>query len=357
MRTRKLRLERPDLGLKIEQRYRGEKDVRSKTRLLCVKLAAEGGSSAEQIAEICGCSRASVFEWMKAFRSGGFEALLERGKPGPRNGERRGLPEQASRELDEGVLGGRWASAEAARQWLRRDHGIKRPYVTVWQWIKKAGGVLRVPRPRHPGHDEAAARAFKSELGFRLEALGLARGTRVKVWIMDEARFGLHTQTRRVWISKGRRPVVERQTRYEWDYLYGALEVVEGRAEFLHLPTVNLECNELFLQHLRDSDPAAEHVVLADQAGFHLRAGDPRLPAGVHILPLPAYSPELNPCEQLWDVLKDTEGFANGLFKTIDDLRQSLVPGLRRYWEDAKLVLSLIGRPWLHDQANTTAKT
>ena len=37
---------------------------------------------------------------------------------------------------------------------------------------------------------------------------------------------------RRVWISKGVRPEVRRQTRHEWDYLYGALEVVEGHAEF-----------------------------------------------------------------------------------------------------------------------------
>src|SRR3990167_8105 len=116
MRTIKLKLGRPDLGLKIEQRYRREKDARSKTRLLCVKLAAEGSSSAEQIAGICGCSRASVFEWMKVFRSGGFQALLERDKPGPRSGERRGLSEKASRELDEGVDSGRWASAESARQ-------------------------------------------------------------------------------------------------------------------------------------------------------------------------------------------------------------------------------------------------
>jgi hypothetical protein len=254
------------------------------------------------------------------------------------------------------VEGGRWATAEAARQWLEREHGIKRPYVTVWQWLKKLGGVLRVPRPRHPGANPQAAEAFKRELGGRLAALGLPTGSRVRVWVMDEARFGLHTETRRVWITKGVRPSVRRQTRYEWDYLYGALEVVEGRAEFLHLPTVDLECNRLFLDHLRASDPQARHVVIADQAGFHLRAGDPRLPQGVHILSLPPYSPELNPCEQLWDVLKDTEGFANGLFETIDRLRSALWPGLQRFWEDSSRVLSLIGRPWLHAQANASAK-
>ena len=173
---------------------------------------------------------------------------------------------------------------------------------------------------------------------------------------MDEARFGLHTETRKVWITKGTRPVVRRQTRYEWDYLYGALDVVGGAAEFLHLPTVDLECNALFLEHLSQSDPGAEHVVIADQAGFHLKPQDPRLPAGVHILPLPPYSPELNPCEQLWDVLKDTEGFANALFDSIEKLRAALLPGLRRFWEDAAAVLSLVGRPWLHDQANAIVK-
>jgi transposase len=351
-----LKLGRPDLADQIDQRYRRERESKSKTRLLCVKLAAGGEHTGQEIADLCGVSRASVFEWVKAFRDGGFERLLERERPGPRGAALRGVSPEATRQLREGVASGRWASAEAARQWLERAHGVRRPYVTVWQWLKKFGGVLRVPRPRHPGQDPQAAEAFKSELGERLRALGLAAGSRVRVWVMDEARFGLHTETRRVWITRGVRPVVRRQTRYEWDYLYGALDVVGGRAEFLHLPTVNLECNRLFLAHLRASDPQAQHVVIADQAGFHLRPKDPRLPEGVHLVPLPAYSPELNPCEQLWDVLKDTEGFANGLFGSIARLREALLPGLRRFWEDSSRVLSLVGRPWLHDQANASAR-
>jgi transposase len=357
MRTRQIKLGRPELSAQLEKRSRQEKDVRSKARLLCVKLAAQGEHSAAQIAQICGGSRASVFEWIRQFRQGGLEKLLARDRPGPARGEMRGLPEAVRRQLQQGVQSGRWATAEAARQWLRREHGIKKPYVTVWQWLKKAGGVLRVPRPRHPGHDAAAATAFQEQLGEKLEALALAPGSRVKVWVMDEARFGLPTETRRVWITKGMRPIVRRQTRYEWDYLYGALEVVEGQAEFLHLPTVNLDCNRLFLEHLQASDPQAEHIVIADQAGFHLRPGDARLPEHIHIVSLPPYSPELNPCEQLWDVLKDTEGFANGLFASIAKLRTALLPGLRRYWENAALVLSLVGRPWLHDQANASAKS
>lgn len=353
---RSLKLERADLAVKIPLKYRQEKDVRNKTRLLAMRLTAEGKMSAAEIAKICGCSRSTLFVWLKAFRSGGFEALSERGRPGPSDGERRGITKKVSSQLDEGISSGRWSSAQAARQWLWREHKIKKTYKRVWKWIKKAGGVLRVPRPRHPGQNEEAVLAFKNELGSRLEALSLPAGSRVKIWVMDEARFGLHTEVRKVWIKKGTRPIIPRQTRYEWDYLYGALEVVQGEAEFLHLPTVNLECNKLFLEHLKNSDPEAQHIVIADQAGFHLKEGDERLPQGVHILSLPPYSPELNPCEQLWDILKDTEGFANGLFKSIKALRDALTPGLQRYWEDPNLVLSLIGRPWLHLQANSLSK-
>ena len=39
--------------------------------------------------------------------------------------------------------------------------------------------------------------------------------------MMDEARFGLPTDLRRVWTRRGQRPVVARQIKYERDSLYG----------------------------------------------------------------------------------------------------------------------------------------
>jgi len=72
-------------------------------------------------------------------------------------------------------------------------------------------------------------------------------------------------------------------------------------------------------------DPETIPVLVRDQAGFaslrsplrgslrlavslrsaHLRDGDPRLPELVRIVDLSPYSPELNPCEQMWDIVKD----------------------------------------------------
>jgi hypothetical protein len=195
-----------------------------------------------------------------------------------------------------------FANAQQARRWLKKAHGIDRPYASVWNWLKKCGGVLRVPRPSHSKKKPGAEQEFKEALGVKLEALGLEPGSRVKVWIMDEARFGLHTALRRVWTVRGKRPVVSRQIKYQWDYLYGALSLIGGEAHFAHVPGVGLDWDESYLRDLVATAPEVTHVLVRDQAGFHLRDGDPRLPAQVRVIDLPPYCPELNPCEQLWDI-------------------------------------------------------
>lgn len=49
-------------------------------------------------------------------------------------------------------------------------------------------------------------------------------------------------------------------------------------------PIVDLECDALFIELFRSTGPDARHVVIADQEGFHLRRGDPRIREGLHIL-------------------------------------------------------------------------
>ena len=94
---------------------------------------------------------------------------------------------------------------------------------------------------------------------------------------------------RRVWVPKGACQVAERQTKYEWNYFFGSLEVTEGHAHFAHLQTMNLNCDPLYLEELAASDPDALHVVIRDNARFQLRDGDARLPAArVRILPTAA---------------------------------------------------------------------
>jgi transposase len=350
-----LKLGSPRVAAIIDARYAAEPDGWRKRRLLAVKLAAKGEHTSAEVAELCGINRTYLFVWLKRVREDGLEALLEREKPGPREGTRYGVQPKVMAALAEALASHRFASAEQARRWLKKEHGVERCYGTVWGWLKKAKGVLRVPRPTHSRKSPGAAEAFKSAVAEKLEALGIEAGSRVKVWFMDEARFGLHTELRRVWTVRGLRPEVARQIKYQWDYLYGALGAISGEAHFAHLPGVSLEWDQSYLRDLCATDAEAIHVLVRDQAGFHLRDGDARLPARVRIIDLPPYSPELNPCEWLWDVVKDE--LCNRIHANIAALRRALRPVLRRYWEDTSSVLHLIGRDWFLAELNATQKS
>jgi transposase len=351
----KIKLGRPEVAEIIDARHAREPEGWRKTRLLAVKLAARGEMTSAQIADLCGIARGHLFVWMKIVREQGLEALLERAKPGPKEGTCRGIKPEVMAQLKGKLETHEFATVEQARRWLKKVHRVERPYASVWNWLKKFGGVLRVPRPSHSKKEPQAEQTFQEELCAKLEALGLESGSQVKVWVMDEARFGLHTELRRVWTLRGRRPVVTRQIKYQWDYLYGALSVVGGEAHFAHVPGVSLQWDQSYLRDLALTAPEAVHVLLRDQAGFHLRDGDARLPGNVRIVDLPPYCPELNPCEQLWDILKDD--IANQVFPRIAQLRAGMRATLRRYWENASLVLRLIGRPWMQVQLNASLKT
>ena len=130
---------------------------------------------------------------------------------------------------------------------------------------------------------------------------------------------------------------------------------VDGKndAQFLCLPRVDLGMDRMFLEHLAASDPAAEHVVIRDQAGFHLNPELHKMPARIQVLPLPPYSPELNPVEAIGDLIKDRIG--NMLYKTLEALEQAIGEELRPLWENAERVRTLVSHPWLIEQVNATA--
>jgi transposase len=121
---------------------------------------------------------------------------------------------------------------------------------------------------------------------------------------MDEARFGQQGTLTRVWAKRGTRPTAVKQTRYEWVYLYAAVEPATGHSVALQAPYINTGTMNVFLQMLSAELGRADHAVLImDQAGWH-KAKKLVVPENITVLYLPPYSPELNPVERLWAYLR-----------------------------------------------------
>jgi hypothetical protein len=137
---------------------------------------------------------------------------------------------------------------------------------------------------------------------------------------MDEHRVGLKPILRRSWAPRGPRPHAVVRPRYPWEDVYGFVQPETGATEWRLLPTVNIAVFNLALAHFAQALGAGpdKHVLLVlDQAGWH-QSPQVVVPPGLHLVPLPPYSPELQPAEHLWPLTN--EPLANRHFAALADL-------------------------------------
>ena len=317
-------------------------------RLTALKMGFLGETSLEFISESIGVSASTVSRWFATFRRDGLEAVLSRGYG---IGRPSGLDEEIEAYLRNGLKNTRWNTAEQAREELQRHFGRPFNYKTVWLWLKKCAGVLRVPRPVHEKRDSSKAEAFKRNFLGILKDVPISGKKPVKLWFADESRYGLLPNLRRVWTLKGLRPHKRWQSKYQWSYCYGALDPIDGETVFVQTPSVNMEWTEVFLKEIKAQYVDYEHIVVWDGAGFHPKdSSHERVPKEIHIVRLPPYSPELNPIEKLWDLIQDQ--IANKLWPTIERLDQVVGLHLQDWWECPEKVLSLFGKGWIRLSAN-----
>jgi hypothetical protein len=146
----------------------------------------------------------------------------------------------------------------------------------------------------------------------------------VEVWAFDEHRAGLKPVIRRIWAKRGQRPVAVAHPRYKWLYLYAFVHPTSGAVEWFSGSTVDAALFSAVLARFAAAVGAGskKHVLLVlDGAGWHVSAGLV-VPEGIRLVFLPPYSPELQPAEHLWPLVK--EAIANRYFATLADLGRAL---------------------------------
>src|SRR4051794_16493048 len=83
--------------------------------------------------------------------------------------------------------------------------------------------------------------------------------------------------------------------------------------------------------------------VVLDGSGSH-RGAKVAWPEGIVPIPLPPYSPELNPAEQIFRHLR--KRLANVAFATIEELKDALTRALQRLWDHPKVIIRMTNYPW-----------
>ena len=111
------------------------------------------------------------------------------------------------------------------------------------------------------------------------------------------------------------------QWQFEAFYLYGAVEPLTGESFFLEFSHLDRVCFQAFLNEFSKTYANSLNILQLDNASPHL-AKPLMLPENIILLFQPAYSPDVNPIERVWQSLKDKLSWLT--VATLDELRKEL---------------------------------
>lgn len=328
---------------------RVEKDAAQSKRLRIVILAL-GGWTAPAIAMSVGLTRRVCQRWVYRYNEFGLEGLSDR-----RGRELRPTltPEQAVQVCERLEAGPKPEDQVCSlrgvdvQRILAEEFGVLRCLAAVYHLLHKLGYSYLAPRPRHRLSNPAAQEQFKLELPSRLQAIREKHADKqVRVYFQDESRFGQQGTTTKLWARRGSRPTTVRQTEFKYLWVLGAVCPETGHADGLLSPHLNTKIINIFLEQFSQTLPADEHAAMIwDRAGFHT-SGDLKVPANVTLIQLPAYSPELNPIENLWHYLK-SHFWSNRAYANHSELEKAAIEAWQIAVLDPDLMKTVCAAPYV----------
>ncbi|MEO9189677.1 MAG: IS630 family transposase [Acetobacteraceae bacterium] len=324
---------------------------RQSCRLLAIAMVLEGASRADEAAA-GGMDRHTLRDWVHRYNAGGIAGLVGES----RSGRPSSLTLGQMQELKELVLAGsdperhrivRWRCVDLRGEITRR-FSVELHERSVGKLLHKLGLVRLQPRPYHPKKDATAQETFKKNFAaLVVETLPpQATNKLIEIWFQDEARVGQQGSITCLWAPRGSRPPAERVNRHDSVWLFGAICPERAVGAAIIMPAVNSEATaEHLVEISRQVCPGAHAVVVCDGAGWHQHGERLPIPDNISLLPLPSYSPECNPTENVWEYLR-----SNQLSMRVWNSYYAILADCARAWNDLMAdpdrIRSLASRSW-----------
>lgn len=276
------------------------------------------GLEFQTVAKLFNVSDRTVVRWVKAWNESGVDGLIEKARVGR---PRKIPPEQAPQIValvEHPELANRvhWTGVKL-HGYLRDELDLTVAYSTVMRFLHDQGFRLKVPQPWPDRQDEVLREAFCRKLQTLMEEED------VELWFGDETGIEGDPRPRRRWIKVGKTGRVTRNGDHMRMNVTGMVCPRTGEAflcEFSHSDT------DIFQAFLDEANRTLHftrprQILVLDNASWHKAA---RLRWGrLQPLYLPPYSPDLNPIERLWLLIK-AEWFADFVAKDRDALTARL---------------------------------
>lgn len=274
------------------------------------------------VCELYGLSERSLRRWVCAFNLQGIDGLIDK----PRPGRPAAIPAAHAERLRDLIV--RPSQAEITHWTAKKFHGYLRDqlqiecgYRTVVRWLHEHNFRLKVPQPWPDRQDEAARQAWLKQLR------ELLADEQIELWYMDEMGVEGDPRPRRRWAPVGEKTRVTKNGDHLRMNVTGMICPRTGEAFLLEFSHNDREVFQAFLDeanaHVTTQRP--RNVLICDNASWHKCKNN--VWGKFEPLFLPAYSPDFNPIERLWLLIK-TRWFSDFVAKGRDHLIEHLSKAL-----------------------------
>lgn len=159
----------------------------------------------------------------------------------------------------------------------------------------------------------------------------------------------MFTRNGKALTAKGIKPICPFHQVFKTLYLFGAFSPINGDKFLLEMPNCNAANFQVFLDNFSAQNPDEFKIMVLDNGAFH-KAKTLHVPDNIGLLFLPPYSPELNPAENIWAILK--RKFTNKLYNTLDEVSEFITEATNSLCTDR--IKGTCGFPYIFAGLNWT---
>lgn len=276
------------------------------------------GIPREQVAKLHDVTDRTLLNWIYWFNERGIDGLISEKSPGAppiitpeQNEELKDLIENPDK-----VNQTHWTGRKF-HGYLQEKHKLEISYRSIIRWLHNQNYALKVPRPWSDLQDEEARQKYLKQLMVLLE------DPEIDVWYQDETGVEADPRPRRRWAKKGDKLKVTQNGGHVRMNAAGLVCPRTGIFYALEFTHMDREVFQVFLDNANQDIhfERPQNIMICDNASWHkvksLNWGN------FTPLFLPPYSPDLNPIERLWKLMK-TEWFTDFIAKTRESLIERL---------------------------------
>jgi transposase len=291
--------------------------IETATRCTAIQMLL-AGANRDLVCNALAVTDRALRKWINFFNLSGIDGIIVNKRPGRTsiiNGTQASEctslidhPEKAQRTF--------W-TAKAFHGYISEIYKVDCSYETVVRFFHREGFALKSPRPWSDKQDEVLRAQFLEKLE------ELWRNENTDIWFADESGFEGDPRPRRRWDRKGNKTKITKNGDHIRMNVMGMVCPRTGEFFAIEVSHSDSDTFEAFLDEASRFThfQRTRNILVLDNASWHKRKKtnwhewEPMY--------LPPYSPDLNPVERIWLIMK-SRWFNNYYCKNVDQLIERL---------------------------------